>query len=271
MEKEKNDEVFVDAEEEITPRRTGRKRRSTAGAPAVPKKSRSGKNMALGRSPDRAQPRADATSATPAAPPAAAAAAAAAVPPDQIVVQMQALLSGMEGRLNKATVDLQQSVTGQIGDLKERVIRNEERMDSLMTDVDNKIEEKLKKYCTSISQQDGEEWALSVGSQSEPSSYASALSRVPSQPSVSAPLRGESRRVDPVMTRDEEDYWACRKALRLRPLGEGDEHETVKKFMRDYLKLDDAAIERLGRFEACLLYTSPSPRDRQKSRMPSSA
>ena len=26
-----------------------------------------------------------------------------------------------------------------------------------------------------------------------------------------------------------------------------------------------------GRFEDCLLYTSPSPRDRQKSRMPSSA
>ena len=29
--------------------------------------------------------------------------------------------------------------------------------------------------------------------------------------------------------------------------------------------------ERKGRYEACLLYTSPSPRDRQKSRMPSSA
>ena len=28
---------------------------------------------------------------------------------------------------------------------------------------------------------------------------------------------------------------------------------------------------RLGRPQGCLLYTSPSPRDRQKSRMPSSA
>ena len=27
----------------------------------------------------------------------------------------------------------------------------------------------------------------------------------------------------------------------------------------------------IGRAQACLLYTSPSPRDRQKSRMPSSA
>ena len=29
--------------------------------------------------------------------------------------------------------------------------------------------------------------------------------------------------------------------------------------------------EQNARFQACLLYTSPSPRDRQKSRMPSSA
>ena len=28
---------------------------------------------------------------------------------------------------------------------------------------------------------------------------------------------------------------------------------------------------RIGKYESCLLYTSPSPRDRQKSRMPSSA
>ena len=30
-------------------------------------------------------------------------------------------------------------------------------------------------------------------------------------------------------------------------------------------------LHELGLFEPCLLYTSPSPRDRQKSRMPSSA
>ena len=34
--------------------------------------------------------------------------------------------------------------------------------------------------------------------------------------------------------------------------------------------LDDAGIV-IDRFQSCLLYTSPSPRDRQKSRMPSSA
>ena len=39
--------------------------------------------------------------------------------------------------------------------------------------------------------------------------------------------------------------------------------------------IDDISMEVVGDFDAmymdCLLYTSPSPRDRQKSRMPSSA
>ena len=34
---------------------------------------------------------------------------------------------------------------------------------------------------------------------------------------------------------------------------------------------DDDVLELLEFFKVCLLYTSPSPRDRQKSRMPSSA
>ena len=39
------------------------------------------------------------------------------------------------------------------------------------------------------------------------------------------------------------------------------------------LRIDDLDTprNRAGAIEACLLYTSPSPRDRQKSRMPSSA
>ena len=35
--------------------------------------------------------------------------------------------------------------------------------------------------------------------------------------------------------------------------------------------IDTSSMLRKDRMEACLLYTSPSPRDRQKSRMPSSA
>ena len=40
-------------------------------------------------------------------------------------------------------------------------------------------------------------------------------------------------------------------------------HRNLRRF--DYLK------ENIENLKTCLLYTSPSPRDRQKSRMPSSA
>ena len=51
--------------------------------------------------------------------------------------------------------------------------------------------------------------------------------------------------------------------------------------MRDYLQLEYAEgdqlfvpverLDRVTRYVGCLLYTSPSPRDRTRSRMPSSA
>ena len=40
-------------------------------------------------------------------------------------------------------------------------------------------------------------------------------------------------------------------------------------WVANYTEIKD--VERLKKYAACLLYTSPSPRDRQKSRMPSSA
>src|SRR5678810_1387575 len=44
----------------------------------------------------------------------------------------------------------------------------------------------------------------------------------------------------------------------------------IKVLMADYTS-GYAIIEMIGEWNDCLLYTSPSPRDRQKSRMPSSA
>ena len=38
-----------------------------------------------------------------------------------------------------------------------------------------------------------------------------------------------------------------------------------------HIHISNTALINLGLDEICLLYTSPSPRDRQKSRMPSSA
>ena len=43
------------------------------------------------------------------------------------------------------------------------------------------------------------------------------------------------------------------------------------RFPVEWLKPQAQIKQRAGDFNSCLLYTSPSPRDRQKSRMPSSA
>ena len=45
-------------------------------------------------------------------------------------------------------------------------------------------------------------------------------------------------------------------------------HEELGFNSEEELELE---ISKLTKFRPCLLYTSPSPRDRQKSRMPSSA
>ena len=46
---------------------------------------------------------------------------------------------------------------------------------------------------------------------------------------------------------------------------------TAKKWVEAGYTSKDKAMRMVKKYMACLLYTSPSPRDRQKSRMPSSA
>ena len=53
-------------------------------------------------------------------------------------------------------------------------------------------------------------------------------------------------------------------------MGEGDSDVAGHRLERGEITLD-FFLSSLGNVENCLLYTSPSPRDRQKSRMPSSA
>ena len=51
----------------------------------------------------------------------------------------------------------------------------------------------------------------------------------------------------------------------------GLKEQKVKELMREHLKSSSYKLWRKRVYGSCLLYTSPSPRDRQKSRMPSSA
>ena len=57
--------------------------------------------------------------------------------------------------------------------------------------------------------------------------------------------------------------------LRLTKQGDGENPNSWGQILNDgVISLADEAI---AGYTTCLLYTSPSPRDRQKSRMPSSA
>ena len=111
-------------------------------------------------------------------------------------------------------------------------------------------------------------------------SYAEAAKRPGDVSNVSGSARTREER-------REDNFWICRRSLRIWPV-EGRDSAGVKQYLLDKLRLDAEIVEDLGSFVVkqvreprnkkpnevivtCLLYTSPSPRDRQKSRMPSSA
>ena len=55
------------------------------------------------------------------------------------------------------------------------------------------------------------------------------------------------------------------------PIDDYDELDVEQEDMDDFINYLKAYSQSLDEANCCLLYTSPSPRDRQKSRMPSSA
>ena len=82
-------------------------------------------------------------------------------------------------------------------------------------------------------------------------SYASVVAALPGGTAggpglvehCSSPGRGKE-------DRKEDNYWRCRRALRLRPIGPGNVKEEVLKFMEDHLKLSSYFIESVGPFTA---------------------
>ena len=63
----------------------------------------------------------------------------------------------------------------------------------------------------------------------------------------------------------------CEAALRAMNISASDKEalETISNII--YSRKKDGQLDDSNLSKGCLLYTSPSPRDRQKSRMPSSA
>ena len=68
--------------------------------------------------------------------------------------------------------------------------------------------------------------------------------------------------------------WPQRRAEQARLAQQQEEFDATHALReREQARLEEDAARsaQQGEYELCLLYTSPSPRDRQKSRMPSSA
>ena len=116
------DEVFVDAEEEITPRRSGRKRRSTAGdTVAAVKKPKT--KMATRHSPKAPRPQGGVTNPTPGVSRAPLGPDADA---DAFWKKMGGMLNGMETRLLRETDHVKEQLgvaVDAMGELEGRVER----------------------------------------------------------------------------------------------------------------------------------------------------
>ena len=238
------EEVFLDcgASPELrrSTRTSARKRSSTARSTERPKSKRE-KKMSVSRTPVGQKNGGAAPVQTPTGPP----------PdpkpgdPDPFFAKMQAMLTGMEGRLNKATENLQTSVTSEIGDLKERMSKNEDKIDNIYSEVSSMVQSKIEEGLRKLTQTE-ESMAGSCPTGASSSSltsdssltYASALASLP-------PSGGPSFRS---MDRKELDYMRARKSLRLRPVSGKADRASAVAFMQKYLKIDSGTIDRLGDF-----------------------
>ena len=232
-----DDEVFLDAEEEIAPRRSGRKRRSTAGntPSATGKKPRPAKKMPVERSPGKDNRRSSQRPPTKGA--------EAAVGPDEMPdafwSKLGGMLGGLKDRLRTDTQGVREQLGRAIGDLGGRVDKAEKRMDELVSEVNQIINKRL---ATNL------EDSGTLGEVVPPTgcllplskpTYAAALSSGPALVEVRKSPGSKARRI-------EMEYWEVRRALRLRPIPTGDPTVAVTNFMREHLRLDEDFLSCLG-------------------------
>ena len=239
----KDDDVFVDAEEDFTPRRSSRKRRSTAGASVSSscKKLKPGKKMPTERSPGKAplsrKPATTDSSSSPKAPP------EASTSPDAFWTKMGGMLGSMESRLLRETESVKDELGHAIGDLRKRVDCTEKRLGGLADEVHSIVDKRLATAMGRFRPESdpvGESGGDSGPTTDHTTSYASVASVASSKPGALRPRRSEKRQ--------EDIYWECRRSVRLRPILEGEDQREVERFLRDHLCLDDNQIGCLGPF-----------------------
>ena len=259
---EKEDEVFVDAEEDLTPRRSNRKRRSTAGSvpAATCKKLRQAANRAMPveRSPGTGQ-----TGPKPGAKSPGTARRRGSMAGETEAVQgldtggdfwkkMGAMLQGVEGRMKEETGRVVEEKMGlafeRINDLSKRLSSTERTVDGFMGDIGEIVGKKVEEHM----QRRGPEPVMLETNKDMPS-YAKA---------VKTSVLVEPARVTRTPS---DDYWKCRHALRMRPIGEGDAALEVRKYIKNYLGQDDSFIEDLGHIHVQRIPSGPGARIKKEA------
>ena len=140
MSESKEDDVYLDAEEEVTPRRLRRKRRSTAGTPVetVHKKLRQTR-MPTARSSGSAGNQGGSKKGEQGG----GASPAGVGDHDAFWAKMSGLLGGMESRMKQETTDVKDQLGQAIGDLGSRVERTERRLDDFAEEVNQMVDKRL--------------------------------------------------------------------------------------------------------------------------------
>ena len=243
---EREDEVFVDAEEEVNHRRSGRKRRSTAGSvtPAAGKKPKN--KMTTRHSPKTDPPpgpRRAAAAASPAQP--AGAGSATGLDQDQDALWAK-MFGGLESRMKAETDHMKEQLgiaVDTLGALGNRVDKAERRLEGLAEEVNMIVERKLA----------SREAESSRAEVVQPSyAAAAALNAGVQRAWPKQPVSREKRK--------EESYWTCRRALRLRPISLGNAEDQVKEFMTKHLGLSDTFMDSVGPFTVQRVPFGPAAR-----------
>lgn len=149
---------------------------------------------------------------------------------------MGGMLGGMESRLKADTEAVRDQLGRAIDDLGSRVELTERRLDNIAEEVHLIVDKRLApskgvESSTSVLTPD---CPVSI-SEGKPS-YASAAAKGLTK---SVGLKGREERM-------EDEYWRCRRALRLRPIRKGNDKEEVLTFLREHLGLDPSFISCLG-------------------------
>ena len=225
-----------------TPRRSGRKRRNTAGSSLTQSAGKKSRPVATAKMPVQESPVKSAKQGSSAGP-----GPGPGLPSqrhdDEFWTRMEDMLGAVECKMKEETSNVRKALESKLGEtfeniqtLKGQVAENKNRIDDIFENVGEivgkHVEENLKKRKLDCVGESGSHRGDGQSVQSGPS-YSSIVKR------KASPLSREERR--------EEEYWSCRKALRICPIqNDIDDVEAVKAYFSENLRIDNRAIDHMA-------------------------